>query len=85
MLDNAFIERQTAMLMKQYAECIESFLKTIGVDASSAGEYELRTLPGEMLPQELWKGDVKVAEITTRLETTDGYRYVVECLKITNN
>lgn len=68
-----------AACSRKYHECVEKFLRSIGVTEHNAGQYELRTHQGDELNAEIWHNGVKVGEVVTRWETESGCRFVVEC------
>lgn len=72
-------------LSKLYAETVEAFARSVGVDESNVQECEFREMRWGDLPecilrlQELWRKNVLLGQVVVRLDDSDGIRYVVEC------
>lgn len=74
-----FITATVAACSRKHYECVEQFLRLIGVTEQNAHEYEMRTYQMDRFNVEIWHNGLKVGEVFTRLETDNGYRFVVEC------
>lgn len=72
-------------LSKLYAETVEAFARSAGVDESNVRECEFREVRWDDLPdcifrlQELWRGGVLLGQVVIRLDDSNGIRYVIEC------
>ena len=75
-----FVNAASLVCMRAYHDCLEAFLRSLGVTEQDAGEYEIRTAsPGAGVPAEVWHKDLKVGEISYLFVVNNGYRFVIEC------
>lgn len=74
-----FVTATVTACSRKYHECVEQFLRSIGVTEENAHEYEMRTHQIDGMNAEIWHNGSKVGEVFTRWETENGYRFVVEC------
>jgi hypothetical protein len=68
-----FVTATVAACSRKYHECVEQFLRSIGVTEQNAHEYEMRTHRDDGLNAEIWHNGEKVGEVVTRWETGSGY------------
>jgi hypothetical protein len=74
-----FVSTVATACLGQYHELLEKFLRSIGVTESNVDEYGIVSYYGDMLSADIWHKGVKVGSISSKWETANGYRFVVEC------
>ena len=71
----------TKRFIAEYAKIQEQFLRDCGIDESNAHECELQSKASDPYRQELWHNGKHLGTITISTDSSDGLKYIVECVK----